>query len=236
MFYFNIMFLLFNFFVQGQSISDYGNPFVKNFLKQETNKDLKVFDISQNPQGELYFATAGSLLEFDGFDWSTHSYNDQSDLRSVLYVDKSLIYTSGVGGFGFWSKNIYGILEYTSLYFKYPSKKASLLPVFSNISLANNYVYFQSFQQIHIYNSIKKELSIISASKGFSAMYSSNNRIFVQDVSVGLFEIINFEKKILKGTENISYDIINVLEDNNNGLIIVTKNNGFWYLKNGLLQ
>jgi len=235
-FYFNIMFLLFNFFVQGQSISDYGNPFVKNFLKQETNKDLKVFDISQNPQGELYFATAGSLLEFDGFDWSTHSYNDQSDLRSVLYVDKSLIYTSGVGGFGFWSKNIYGILEYTSLYFKYPSKKASLLPVFSNISLANNYVYFQSFQQIHIYNSIKKELSIISASKGFSAMYSSNNRIFVQDVSVGLFEIINFEKKILKGTENISYDIINVLEDNNNGLIIVTKNNGFWYLKNGLLQ
>jgi len=84
------MFLLFNFFVQGQSISDYGNPFVKNFLKQETNKDLKVFDISQNPQGELYFATAGSLLEFDGFDWSTHSYNDQSDLRSVLYVDKSL--------------------------------------------------------------------------------------------------------------------------------------------------
>ena len=82
-FYFNIIFLLFNFFVQGQSISDYGNPFVKNFSKQEINKDLKVFDISQNPQGELYFATAGSLLEFDGFDWSTHSYNDQSDLRTV---------------------------------------------------------------------------------------------------------------------------------------------------------
>ena len=213
-----------------------GAPFVENFTKKQVKQDLKIFDISQDKNGELYFANPGSLLEYDGFSWQNYSAKDQSDLRAVLYEDDAHIYTAGIGGFGYWSKNNKGILEYSSLYFKYPTKNAPLLPVFLNIVSANKTIFFQSFQQIYIYNPTKKELTTIPAIKGFSKLFSSNNRVFVQDVSIGLFEIINSEKILIKGTENISMDIIGLFEENSKSLLIATKNNGFWYFKNGLLQ
>ena len=46
-----------------------------------------VFDISQNSTGEMYFATAAGLLEYDGIRWKTYKFGAESDLRSVLYKD-----------------------------------------------------------------------------------------------------------------------------------------------------
>ena len=213
-----------------------GNPFIKNFSKKEVKKDLKVFDISQNKNGEMYFANPGYLLEYDGFSFKNYFVKDQSDLREVLYEDDDHIYTAGIGGFGFWSKNKKGILEHSSLYFKYPNKQAPLLPVFLNIVSAKGTIFFQSFQQIYTYNPKNNDLNNISAIKGFSKLFSSNNRVFVQDVSIGLFEIIDSNKTFIKGSENISFNIIGVFEDNTHGLLLATKNNGFWNLKNGVLQ
>jgi len=213
-----------------------GNPFIKNFSKKEVKKDLKVFDISQNKNGEMYFANPGYLLEYDGFSFKNYFVKDQSDLRAVLYEDDDHIYTAGIGGFGFWSKNKKGILEHSSLYFKYPNKQAPLLPVFLNIVSAKGTIFFQSFQQIYTYNPKNNDLNNISAIKGFSKLFSSNNRVFVQDVSIGLFEIIDSNKTFIKGSENISFNIIGVFEDNTHGLLFATKNNGFWNLKNGVLQ
>ena len=184
----------------------------------------------------MYFANPGYLLEYDGFSFKNYFVKDRSDLRAVLYEDDSHIYTAGIGGFGFWSKNKKGILEYSSLYFKYPNKQAPLLPVFLNIVSAKGTIFFQSFQQIYTYNPKNNDLNNISAIKGFSKLFSSNNRVFVQDVSIGLFEIIDSNKTFIKGSENISFDIIGVFEDNTHGLLLATKNNGFWNLKNGVLQ
>ena len=213
-----------------------GNPFIKNFSKKELKKDLKVFDISQNKNGEMYFANPGYLLEYDGFSFKNYFVKDRSDLRAVLYEDDSHIYTAGIGGFGFWSKNKKGILEYSSLFFKSPSKTSPLLPVFSNIAAVDGKIFFQSFQQIYTYNPNNKELNNFSAIKGFSKLFSSNNRVFVFDVSVGLFEITDANKTFVKGSQNISFDIIGVFEDKVDGLLLATNNNGFWLLKNGVLQ
>ncbi len=57
-------------------------------------------------------------------------------------------------------------------------------------------ILFQSFWRIYIYNPSNEKLTSIQACKGFSGLYLSNKRAFVQDVSIGLFELINFEKKI----------------------------------------
>ena len=172
--------------ISSQTINELGSPFVKNFSKKEFKNGFKVFDMSQDDNGEIYFAKPGSLMQYDGFSWHNYSTKDQSDLRAVLY-DNHRIYTAGIGGFGFWFKNDKGILEYSSLYFKYPTKNAPLLPVFLNIESINDIVYFQSFQQIYIYNPKSGELNTLPAIKGFSKLFSSNDRLFVQDVSIGLF-------------------------------------------------
>ena len=53
-----------------QLSESFGAPFVENFTKKQVKQvkqDLKIFDISQDKNGELYFANPGSLLEYDGF-------------------------------------------------------------------------------------------------------------------------------------------------------------------------
>ena len=179
--------------------NDFGNPYIRNFSKKEVNKNLKVFEISQNNIGELFFATPSNLLEYDGFKWSEYFEKDQTDLRAVLYANDSLIYTAGHGGFGFWKKNNIGELSYNNLFFKYPTKDSPLLPVFSNIVSVENKVFFQSFQQINVYNSKSKTIEQINATKGFSSLFLVNDDIIVQDVSIGLFRVTNLKKSIIKG-------------------------------------
>ena len=217
--------------ILGQFSNLPGTPFIKNF----SQKKIKIFDTSQNINGEMYFATAGSLVEFDGFRFTNYSIKEQTDLRAVLYIDDQHIYTSGHGGFGLWSKNNKGILEYKSLFFKYPTKTEQLLPTFSNIIEMDGKILFQSFWRIYIYNPSNEKLTSIQAFKGFSGLYLSNKRAFVQDVSIGLFELINFEKKIVKGTETVDIEVIGVFEEKNESLLIVTKNKGFWTSKDGVL-
>jgi len=230
------LFLLFNKTSFSQLNSSLGNPFIKNFSKKEVKKNLKVFDISQNKNGEMYFATPGSLLAYDGFRWEQYYGKGETDLQAVLYVNDQQIYTSGHGGFGFWSKNKKGILEYTSLFFKSPSKTAPLLPVFSNIAAVDGKIFFQSFQQIYSYDPSNKKLEIINATKGFSTLFSTNKSVFVQDVTMGLFEISNTKKQLIKGTGNIALSIVEVFEEPNQGLLLPTKNKGFWVCKDGNLQ
>ena len=162
LFLLSILFLFFFKNTHSQINDQFGNPFIKNFSKKQVKIDLRTFDISQNKNGEMYFATSGSLLEFDGFRWVNYSLKEETDLRSVLYADDQHIYTSGHGGFGYWSKNKKGILDYSSLFFKHPSKTAPLLPVFSNIVAVDGKILFQSFQQIHSYNPLTKKINIIT--------------------------------------------------------------------------
>tara|TARA_R110002051_G_scaffold60446_4_gene110639 strand:- start:1978 stop:4857 length:2880 start_codon:yes stop_codon:yes gene_type:complete len=220
----------------GQFTNLPGVPFIKNFSKEDVKKDLKVFDISQDKNGVLYFAAPGSLIEFDGFRWQSYSFENQTDLRAVLFKDDQHIYTAGHGGFGVWSKTNNGKLQYKSLYFKYPTKEAPLLPVFSNIIEIDGKILFQSFQLIYVYNPLTNTLTNLQAKKGFSNLFFSKKRGFFQDVSIGLFEIINdTESKLIKGTENISMDVVGVFVEEDNSILIATKNNGFWCLKNNVL-
>lgn len=235
----NFLFLFLFLFTEIHIFSQISNlpglPYTKNFSKEEVKVGLKIFDISQGADGLLYFAQPGSLIEYDGFRWTKYTEGVQSDLRAVLYKDDKHIYTGGHGGFGYWYKTTNGKLKYKSLFFKKPIKEAPLLPVFSNIIEIQGKIYFQSFQLIYVFDPLTNQLNTIHADKGFSNLFSSKKRGFFQDVSVGLFEIINSEKKIIKGTEKISMDIVGVFVEKDNSLLISTKNNGFWCLKNNVL-
>jgi AraC family chitin signaling transcriptional activator len=227
-----IFFLYFGNSVWSQFSNIPGTPIIKNFTEEDVNNNLTIFDISQSTQGIMYFATPNGLLEFDGVRWENYKHGLESDLRSVLYTDDKHIYTSGHGGFGYWSINSICELEYTSLFLKLPEKKAPLLPVFSRIKEIKGKIIFQSFQQIFIYDPITKDLDVVTANKGFNFLFSSKERVFIQETGIGLFEIKDNKLVLIEGTDKTALHIINVFVKNNDELLIVTKNNGFWSWKN----
>ena len=213
-----------------------GTPIIMNFTEEAVNNDLTTYDISQNQNGIMYFATPSGLLEFDGVRWENYVYRLESDLRAVLYKDAQHIYTAGHGGFGYWGVNNVGVLEYTRLFFKLPEKKAPLLPIFSRIIEIKGKIIFQSFQQIFIYNPMTDELNTIHAKKGFNFIFSSKGRAFIQETGIGLFELQGNQLLLVKGTENTSLHILNVFVKKENELLVVTKNNGFWSLKDTVFK
>lgn len=212
-----------------------GKPIIINYTEEGVHNDLIAFDISQNENGIMYFATQGGLLEFDGVRWKNYAHALESDLRAVLYKDSSHIYTAGHGGFGYWTVNNFGVLEYTRLFLKLPEKKAPLLPVFSRIIEINGKIIFQSFQQIFIYNPITEALNIVNAKKGFNFLFTSKGRAFIQETGIGLFELIGNELVLLKGTENTTLHILNVFIKKDEELLVVSKNKGFWSFRAGVL-
>ena len=234
--------LLFVFFLStasticGQFSNIQGTPLVKNFTEEDTNSDLTVFDISQSANGLMYFATSNGLKEFDGVRWKNYKLGIESDLRSVLYKDDQHIYTSGHGGFGYWHKNDKGLLEYTSLFFKQPTKQAPLLPTFSRIKEIEGKIIFQTFQQVFIYDPTTNKLETIQANKGFNLLLSSKNRVFIQDTRIGLFELKGSEFVLLEGTDKQDLHIINVFVKNKDELLIATKRKGFWSWKDKRLS
>lgn len=213
-----------------------GIPIIKNFTEEDINQELTVYDMSQSTNGIMYFATPGALLEFDGIRWNSYAAGKESDLRAVLYKDDEHIYTSGHGGFGFWSKNETGGLEYTSLFFKEPLKHDPLLPVFSRIAEIDGNILFQTFQQIFIYDPINNKLDSMSAFKGFNLMFSSKGRAFIQDSGMGLFEIKGNNRVLIQGTEKHNLHITGVSVNNTNELIIVTKKSGIWKWKDKIFS
>lgn len=231
----SFIFLISGTLLVGQTNDINGIPLIKNFSKNEVKSNAKVFDISQSENGEVFFATPEALITFDGHIWDRYAEKNKTDLRDVLFVSDQEIYTSGHGGFGVWSRNSFGRLTYKSLFYKTPTKEAPLLPVFNNIIKIENRIYFQSFQQIYVYDTLKKSIEIIYAAKGFINMFVVDGKLLVQDSYLGLYEIKGIRKFLIEGTKNHFIEIINVLKDND-GLLIATKNNGFWELINEKME
>lgn len=231
--YFSVVFLVQ--FVSGQFSYSPGTPFIKNFTSLETHNDLSIYGISQGTLGEMYFASSDGLLVFDGVRWQNYSHGSESDLRAVYFKNENRVYTSGHGGFGYWSKSAIGRLEFTSLYFKKPQKESTLLPVFSRISENDGKVIFQTFQQIFLYDPVSKVLDSINAKRGFRDLISNGRRSFIQDFD-GLYELVGNELQQIEATPPENLNIIGITENPNNGLLLITDNKGFWILENGKLR
>ncbi len=128
-------------------------------------------------------------------------------------------------------KNNKGILEYTSLFFKQPEKQDPLLPTFSSIKEIQGKILFQTFQKIFIYDPKTNVIESINALRGFNVLFSSKERSFIQEYDMGLFEIKDKDHILIEGTEIDRFHIVGVFVQNNNELLIVTKNNGVWNWK-----
>ena len=88
--------------IQNYSIIDYGGTGNQNW------------SISQSDNKIIYVANNSGLLEFNGAKWRLYPSPNGSDIRSVKVID-NLIYTGCYMEFGYWEKNEYGGLIYTSL-------------------------------------------------------------------------------------------------------------------------
>jgi hypothetical protein len=176
-----VIFLLFTLCFASKSWSQTGNYFLSHFAPSEERFDYVCFDMTQDSQGVMYFATKAGILEFDGRDWDLLQV--QSAVYSIEITSAGEIFWSGAKGYGKIITDAHGFQQAITI------SDSTTQDVFQSIVSGTN-VYFLSDNAIYIYNTKENKSSKLTL--------GDNDNAFIRIFE--LFDVIyaNTENGILK--------------------------------------
>ena len=189
--------------------------------------------IEQAKNHFMYFANNEGLLEFNGSNWSIYPSPNETIMRSVKVIDDK-IYTGCYMEFGYWKPQKSGRLKYYSLS-KNIKDKILDDEQFWTILNFDQWVLFQSLNRIYVYDTKQNKFSIITPKSNIIKAFKTDNSLYYQTFSDGLFEIENGDSKLVSNNQVLLNNKIVSVFKSDNGLLIVTQNNGFFELDNNNL-
>ena len=205
-------------------------PPIVSYLPEDYQAENQNWSIDQGENNFIYIANNKGLLEFNGAAWSLYPSPNETIMRSVMVVGEK-IYTGCYMEFGYWERDKFGKLKYNSLSDKF-SKDLKTDEQFWNILALDDWVLFQSFNGIYIYNTVTGKFKTIDSETVLTKMLEVDGEVYFQKLNRGIFRIVNGEDKLVTDDPRLrgSY-LINVFKKNEN-LLIQTQNNGFFTFDN----
>ncbi len=228
-------FLLFNIlFLSCSFLHAQEHPPIEIFSSKDYGAETQNWSISQSEENYIYVANNKGLLEFNGANWQLYASPNETIIRSVNVID-NLIYTGSNREFGYWQRNEFGLLYYTSL-----SKKLKVDFLedeeFWNIISVDDYILFQSLKRVYIYNKRNDSYSIIDSETIIYKIFKVDETIYYQKTKDGIYKIENGESKLVSDNIILKENRLVNIFNKNGHLLIETENNGFYVLKNGNLS
>jgi AraC family transcriptional regulator, chitin signaling transcriptional activator len=206
-------------------------PFVENFTKTDYGGDNQNWSIAQGSDNAIYFANNHYFLRYNGVKWEKYTLPNKTVIRSV-FIDGDKVYTGSYKEFGYWQR-IQGKMEYFSLtkkdLFSGNSDNEEIWKIFK----LNGHIYFQSFNEIFIYD--QTGIEKIRFPFQISYCYIADNQIYVASVRQGIYLMEG--KKFIK-KENwsvIDNNVIHNIEKHNGRIYVFTKTNGIFVTENDKL-
>ena len=228
--YFLIFFISFS--VNSQLLSP-----IQSFSPDQYNASNQNWDITQSDENDIFFANNDGLLKYNGSRWTTYLSTNGSIVRSIKAV-KNRVYAASYEDFGYWEKDISGNHIYVSLV------NENELTVdndeeFWNILYYDDWLIFQSFKRLIMYNDVSREIKTFEPSKNIFNSFIVEKRIYYT-LSSGLYTIENGNEKLisndtrLKNTTQYPH-ILNIFKKDNSILIVTDKLEFYELLPNGNL-
>lgn len=125
-------------------------PTVTNYTSRQFDASNQNWACGQDGDGIMYFGNNDGLLVFDGARWKCYPVPGHYIVRSVM-VDGNRVYTGSYQQFGYFSRDDFGEMRYTSI-------SDSIDPALFNddeiwkIERAGDYLIFQSFRSLFVYD------------------------------------------------------------------------------------
>lgn len=203
-------------------------PPIKVYIPKDYNAESQNWSIAQSKNKNIYVGNNKGLLEFNGAQWHLYPSPNETIIRSVSVFD-DFIYTGSSKEFGYWQRNEFGFLYYTSL-----SQKLQIEFLeeeeFWNIINLDEYILFQSLKRIYIYNKNDKSYSFINSDTTIYKMFKVDGSIYFQKTKDGLYKIEKGKPKLISNDTVFENNfLVNVFKYNKK-LLIETENNGFYIL------
>ena len=199
-------------------------PVVTQFNKKDYNAGNQNWSVTQDSQGVIYIGNNVGLLRFDGSAFSLFKLPNVQIIRAV-FIDKSdRIYVGSFREFGYFEKDRFGLLVYTSLSKNLKNYKLENDEIW-NILEFDGKILFQSFKSIFIYDG--KSIEGKSYDETFLYLHPFKDQLFVHTLQNGFcrFEFTN--KKFIR-LENTPFEspVISLIQFNDNEAYIVTQSEG----------
>jgi DNA-binding CsgD family transcriptional regulator len=209
-------------------------PPIVPYLPNDYGADNQIWDISQSAENYIYAANTQGLLEFNGANWRLYTAPNNSIIRSVKVIDNK-IFTGCFMDFGFWERDIFGNLNYTSL-----TDRFNLIveedEEFWNITELDDWMVFQSYSRIYLLNLLNKESKIIKSDSQILNMINFEDMIYFQKSGVGLFKIENGSVVVVNNDQVLKQSSVIDIFRVNKKMLILTNNSGIFVLENGSLK
>ena len=209
-------------------------PPIQNFTPEDYGAENQNWSISQSSEKYIYVANNSGLLEYNGAEWKLYKSPNNTIIRSVKVIGDK-IYTGCYMEFGFWKRNKYGNLYYTSLINKL---KTPLIEdeQFWNIIEYDNWILFQSLNSIYIYNTIDDSFSIINSETMLTKAFKVDQSIYFQKINKGIYKIENGKPVLISNHPIVKNNILVNIFYVNKKIIFETQLKGFYVLNKGNLS
>ncbi|MDC6367527.1 MULTISPECIES: triple tyrosine motif-containing protein [Flavobacteriaceae] len=209
-------------------------PPIQNFSPTDYRAESQNWAISQTDDKTIYIANNRGLLAYNGSQWTFSSSPNESIIRAVKAVDDR-IYTGCYMEFGYWQKDDFGRLNYTSLS-KRMQKSLVKDEEFWSILNMGEWMVFQSHSRIYIYNLSNDSVNVIESDSFLPKVFQVGQSVLFQKMGKGIFQIKNGESFLVYKDEEIQHsEVINIFEHQEEYLIL-TRDNGFFKTQEGFLE
>lgn len=229
-------------------INKYGVPAIVNYSTQVTQGAEYNWCLVKDKSNVVYLGNDGKgVIRFDGHKWSIIPIRNESLIRALCVANDGVIYAGGSYEFGFIQPVSDGTMKYISLSSRYDQpaadttgdknkgtkasqNKISVGQIFS-IAMRGSVIYFASQESLFIYDPGTDNLQYVNM-RDYGLvqvinLVNINNRLFIADNILGLFELKDNKPVRLQGGEFFAKKMCRVImEDKDNSLFIGTVQNG----------
>jgi len=209
-------------------------PPIRNFTPADYAAENQNWAITQGRDKLIYISNNRGLLVFNGSSWSLNPSPNKTIMRSVKAIGDR-IYGGFYMEFGYWERDSYGGLGYTSL-----TRRLGIDMVpdeeFWTILEIEGYIVFQSLDRIYIYNPVDENVAVIEARTSIPKIFEVDGVLYFQRMERGLFRFENGSEVLVSSHQKLlEEEVINLFESQE-GLVLLTSDSGFYRLgSEGLL-
>ncbi len=198
-------------------------PPIQNYQLLDYKGGTKNWDISVNEKGELFVANNKGLLHFNGEEWTLNKLPNNTIIRSVENIGDR-VYTGSYEEFGYWTKNEFGELGYTSLTHLIKDHTFTSEEFWEIFPSKDGSVMFRSFSSIYTYSN--DQITVIDPPYVVSDFIEFNNKLVVAAGSTGLYEVVEGKSVPLPNQELLNGKTVNDMTIIEGQLLIGTKLHG----------
>lgn len=217
------------FFVLLGSLHGQDLPPIRNFTPSDYGAENQNWSVTQGRDKHIYIANNKGLLVYNGSSWSLYPSPNKTIMRSVKAIGDR-IYSGFYMDFGFWERDPYGVLRYTSL-----TRRLDIDMVpdeeFWTILEIDGYIIFQSLDRLYVYNPSDESMARIEARTSITKVFAVDAVLYFQRKGLGVFRVENGSEVLVSNHPVLLEDeVINIFREPG-GLLVLTSDSGFFRLR-----